>query len=319
MSTARYGKKWADVDEEDEDEEAEDQNTGGGTRFETQADKDGIKTVIEYLERDGKTYKVTKKVKQTTVKSWTNRNMMARKNMPKFGKPMLNEAGEKHLCVKSEEDVMIELTRKPAIVASTRDDAEDRFYEESLLLGQHLEKEKKTWTDMNRARQLERDEKGIGEEPTTKPETVIAGGGGGGCGSGLANAAESAAAAVTAAETGKGGPRTYMAPHLRNAAGGGKGDGKGGKGDLQAQQQEASLRITNLSEDCKEGDLQDLFGKIGRLQRVYLAKDQTTGESRGFAFITYGNKYDAQKAIDQLNGHGYDNLILQVQFAKPRV
>jgi len=61
MSTARYGKKWADVDEEDEDEEAEDQNTGGGTRFETQADKDGIKTVIEYLERDGKTYKVTKK------------------------------------------------------------------------------------------------------------------------------------------------------------------------------------------------------------------------------------------------------------------
>lgn len=238
--------------------------------------------------------------------------------MPKFGKPLINEAGEKHLCVKSEEDVMIELTRKPAIVASVRDDAEDRFYEESLMLGQHLEKEKKTWTDMNRARQLERDEKGVGEEATNKPEGgggAPAGSVGGGGGSGLANAAASAAAASKAA----GGPGTYMAPHLRNAAGGGKGDGKGGKGDLQAQQQEASLRITNLSEDCKEGDLQDLFGKIGRLQRVYLAKDQNTGESRGFAFITYGNKVDAQKAIDQLNGHGYDNLILQVQFAKPRV
>lgn len=235
--------------------------------------------------------------------------------MQKFGKPMLNEAGEKHLCVKSEEDVMIELTRKPAIVASVRDDAEDRFYEESLMLGQHLEKEKKTWTDMNRARQLERDEKGVGEEATNKPETTTAGGAGAGGGGGLANAAASAAAANEAA----GGPGRYLAPHLRNSAGGGKGDGKGGKGDLQAQQQEASLRITNLSEDCKEGDLQDLFGKIGRLQRVYLAKDQTTGESRGFAFITYGNKQDAQKAIDQLNGHGYDNLILQVQFAKPRV
>jgi len=32
------------------------------------------------------------------------------------GKPLVNEPGEKRLCVKSEEDVMIELTRKPAAV-----------------------------------------------------------------------------------------------------------------------------------------------------------------------------------------------------------
>jgi len=81
MSTARYGKKWADVDEEDEDNEIEDKNTGGGIRFETQADNDGVKTVIEYLEHDGKTYKVTKLVKQRTVKNWTNKSMMARKHM----------------------------------------------------------------------------------------------------------------------------------------------------------------------------------------------------------------------------------------------
>merc|ERR1711959_614589 len=94
----------------------------------------------------------------------------------------------------------------------------------------------------------------------------------------------------------------------------GKSDGKG-KLD---QQQEASLRVTNLSEDCRDGDLQDLFGQFGRLQRVYLAKDQVTFQSRGFAFVTYYNKQDAEKAIAKLNGHGYDNLILRVQFAKPR-
>jgi len=171
------------------------------------------------------------------------------------------------------------------------------------MLGQTLEKERENWTDMNWARQLER-------------ET-----GGGGGGAGLAQAAESAAAAAAAAGTG--GPGRYLPPHLRprlsNSAVGGKGDGQGGKGDLQAPRQEAPLCVTNLSEDCKEGDLQDLFGKIGRLQRVYLVKDQTTGGSRGLAFIAYGNKADAQRAIDQLNGHGYDNLILQVQFAKPKV
>merc|ERR1712187_422781 len=98
---------------------------------------------------------------------------------------------------------------------------------------------------------------------------------------------------------------------------GGKGDGKGKGGDM-AQQQEASLRITNLSEDCREGDLQDLFGQCGRLQRVYLAKDMETMQSRGFAFITYYTKEDAEKAIKKLHGHGYDKLILSVQFAKPR-
>jgi len=154
-----------------------------------------------------------------------------------------------------------------------------------------------------------------------------------------------------AAAAGAGGPGRYLPPHLRphlgNSVAGGKGDGgrcgrcgrwgwccrcglcglcgryghcgKGGKEDWQAQQQDASLRVTNLSEECKEGDVQDLFGRIGRLQRVYLAKDQTTGESRGFAFITYGNKADLQRAVDQLNGHSYANLILQVQCAKPRV
>jgi len=111
-------------------------------------------------------------------------------------------------------------------------------------------------------------------------------------------------------------PSKYIPPTLRTAARAGeKGDGKGA---MQQQQQEASLRITNLSEDVREGDLQDLFGQFGRLQRVYLAKDMATQQSRGFAFVTYYNREDAQRAVKNLNGHGYDNLILQVQFAKPR-
>merc|ERR1711924_160394 len=100
-------------------------------------------------------------------------------------------------------------------------------------------------------------------------------------------------------------PSKYVPPSLR------------GKGEV-GPDQEASLRITNLSEDVKEGDLQDLFGQFGRLQRVYLAKDMNTHLSKGFAFVTYYEKRDAQKAIDKLNGHGYDNLIIQVQWARPR-
>jgi len=93
--------------------------------------------------------------------------------------------------------------------------------------------------------------------------------------------------------------------------------GKFGKDNSDARE-EATLRVTNLSEDTTEGDLSELFRRFGNTSRIYLAKDQLTRKSRGFAFINYTDRADAQSAIDKLNGHGYDNLILQVEWAKPR-
>eukprot|EP00911_Craspedida_sp_UC1_P001647 UC1_evm1s1247 len=78
-----------------------------------------------------------------------------------------------------------------------------------------------------------------------------------------------------------------------------------------------TVRVTNLSENTREEDLRELFRPFGPIARVYLATDQETGLARGFAFINYHRKEDAQKAIDMLNGHGYDHLILNVEWAKP--
>jgi translation initiation factor 3 subunit G len=50
---------------------------------------------------------------------------------------------------------------------------------------------------------------------------------------------------------------------------------------------------------------------------VYLAKDRETGLSRNFAFINFYNREDAQLAINKLDGHGYDHLILSVAWAAP--
>jgi len=290
MSTARWGKKWADVDEDDDEDEPEQNAAGGVSRFETKADKDGIKTVIEYVERDGATYRVTRRVKQITTKKWSNVAMRERLSMNKFGKVLTNsEADERTACVKSVEAVNIEVAKKVAVDLSQKDDAEEKFFEESLSITESLMKEKKAWTDRNK--ELTEDI-GVGEEKKEeekKPDTD-------------ANAA------------GK-----YVPPSLRNAGADGKGGGKGGKGGKGGDGQvEASLRVFNLSDDVKEGDLQDLFGQCGRLQRVFLAKDMTTFQSKGFAFITFYNREDAQRAIDRLNGHGYDNLIMKVEWAKPR-
>jgi translation initiation factor 3 subunit G len=292
------GRKWADVDEEDEEVPGSPTGKSGGlggtgTRFETKPDQDGIKTVVEYVEKNGQTYKVTRRVRVTTVVKRINAAIKERKSMQKFGKAATcDERTEASLCTKTEEEVPIELTKKNAVSLSAKDDAEAKFFEQSLAITESLFKEKKVWTDMNRERQVER------EAPPAEEKKTDAG-------------ASSTPAAPGAAGPGAAQEGKYLPPSLR-----GKGDGKGKDG--KGGDQEASLRITNLSESCREGDLQDLFSTIGRLQRVYLAKDPATGLSRGFAFVTYYTREDAQKAIDKLNKHPYDNLILQVQFAKPR-
>jgi len=290
MSAARMGRKWADVDEDDEDGPTDSAKPGQGTSFETKPDKDGIKTVIEYVEKAGQTYKLTRKVKVTTLTRRTNEAMRARKTMNKFGKALTaDERTEAAMIVKSVEEIPLELTKKTVTLA-VKDDAEDIFFENSLNITEGLFKEKKVWSG-NTAKLASAE----AAAEIKKPEDV---------------AAPVAAAAPAGDQAGK-----YLPPSLR----GGKGDGKGGKdGKGMDQNQEASLRITNLSEDVREGDLQDLFGQVGRLQRVYLAKDMVTFQSRGFAFVTYYNREDAQRAIDKLNKHPYDNLILQVQFAKPK-
>lgn len=88
--------------------------------------------------------------------------------------------------------------------------------------------------------------------------------------------------------------------------------------DMRRRNDENSVRVTNLSEDTREPDLHDLFRPFGQVSRVYVAVDQKTNMSRGFGFVNFVNKEDAQRAINKLNGYGYDNLILRVEWATPR-
>jgi len=113
---------------------------------------------------------------------------------------------------------------------------------------------------------------------------------------------------------GAGGPSKYVPPSMRN-------DGKERKGESmmssRGRDETATVRVTNLSENTREQDLQDLFRPFGDISRIFLAKDKNTGQSKGFAFINFRRREDAAKAIQVLNGYGYDHLILSVEWAKP--
>jgi translation initiation factor 3 subunit G len=98
---------------------------------------------------------------------------------------------------------------------------------------------------------------------------------------------------------------------------------------------QCTVRVTNLSEEAQETDLKELFSHFGHIKRTFLAKDKVTQQSKvcsnstpkphplmlsllmqGFAFVSFASRDDADNAIKQLNGFGYDHLILKVEWAK---
>lgn len=89
--------------------------------------------------------------------------------------------------------------------------------------------------------------------------------------------------------------------------------GSGSREDLP------TLRVTNISEETQENDLRELFGAFGRVARVYVGRDRETGIGKGFAFVSFEDRAVAQRAMEKLNGKGYDNLILSVQWSRKRL
>jgi translation initiation factor 3 subunit G len=114
----------------------------------------------------------------------------------------------------------------------------------------------------------------------------------------------------SAASSGGGGAGRYVAPGVRNRQ-------EGGSGGDRRSTDDPTVRVTNLSEDTKESDLHELFSPFGSVKRIFLAKDKKTGMTKGFAFVTYVRREDAQRAIEKLSGYGYDHLILHLEWAKP--
>jgi len=79
-----------------------------------------------------------------------------------------------------------------------------------------------------------------------------------------------------------------------------------------------TLKVDNISYRTVTDDLDTLFGKFGRIGDIYIPKDSRTGDTRGFAFVRFFNKHDAEDAMDDLDGRSFDGRELKVQFAKNR-
>jgi len=78
------------------------------------------------------------------------------------------------------------------------------------------------------------------------------------------------------------------------------------------------LFIGGLSWDTTEESMRTAFEEYGEVVEARVITDRDTGRSRGFGFLTFANREDAQKAIEQMNGQALDGREIRVDEAKER-
>mmetsp|Transcript_3867 Transcript_3867/g.7917 ORF Transcript_3867/g.7917 Transcript_3867/m.7917 type:complete len:347 (+) Transcript_3867:64-1104(+) len=304
---------WGDADDSDEEENQQEvlaatsdkpqQGTGGVTVPPThysRVDKQGIQIVTSYKPGRSAGQLLIKTVTKQRVERYTvkePKGVQERRTWKKFGTALEDEKAGVQTTVQSKDEVLME---NPNADTDLQDEDPAKAISANLndfWAKQHrrqLARKYDVSEDVDATGEAKSDDAGDGWTQ------VRAAGGAGGAAGGAA-------------------PGRYVPPSMRGGAapaGPGaayKAPGRGGStmDDLN------TIRVTNLSENTTEADLQELFSHFGRVSRVYLAKNKETMESRGFAFVTFVNQKDAAAAMEKLQGFGYDHLILKLEWARP--
>ena len=253
--------------------------------YETPVDANGTKQRIRLtVNTKGQKVRTTTKIRVREVKTRTPIRVITRRGLPKFGDAV---EGETNVTIPSRDFVFIEHPDD-----ANAEDADDPALGNTLA----------NFIAKQQERNLERN---FGENLESL----------------LANAED---AKEGEGDGDKAGGK-YVPPSQRGAGRGVAGasfmdaGGKGGERD-----NDNTIRVSNLTKAVTEDDLRDLFERFGRIFRISLPrvekKDEQGNifkESRGFAYVAYYDRNHAEKAIEALNGYGYDHLILKLEWAKP--
>ncbi|KAL5279222.1 SRSF2 family protein [Megaselia abdita] len=77
-----------------------------------------------------------------------------------------------------------------------------------------------------------------------------------------------------------------------------------------------SLKVDNLTYRTTPDDLRRVFERCGEVGDIYIPRDRYTRESRGFAFVRFYDKRDAEDALEAMDGRMLDGRELRVQMAR---
>ncbi|XP_071443547.1 eukaryotic translation initiation factor 3 subunit G-like [Hetaerina americana] len=279
MPTETENKSWADYVDDD----------AGVLPSPTEVISKGIKTVTEYKydedEKKTKKYVRTFKIEKRIV----SKTIAERKTWAKFGASKHDKPGPNPANTIVSEDVFMQFVTNKEEQDKQDEDPLDKLksMDQGMVKCRFCKGDH--WTTKcpykESASGMLPDEKGPGASLSTEDKSA------------------------KGSSTGK-----YLPPNMRDGANK-RRDG----GPMKPEEySNAAIRVSNLSENTQDADLEELVKPFGQISKMHLGKDRASGLCKGYAYVHYKNKEDAAKAIAQLSGHGYDHLILSVEWSKPQ-
>ncbi len=278
-------------------DEVDDSYTGGVIPpRKTEKNADGTTTITDYsMTEDGYLYKTIKVVRYVEVKRKVSKSVAARKQWKKFGDCKNAGPGlERGISTLSIDEINMEWI-------APDDGGEEE--EEEIDFEQMAARDIQSRLKMERFKRRQ-EERRLGVANWAQMMSMQAT---------ASDPNATQAPGVAGADTGSAGPTKYQPPAKR----GGSAALSAGE-SMYSRDDSATVRISNVSRNTSEADLEELCKMFGSIRRIFLSRDRETGESKGFAFVAYHNTSDAKKCIERLNGYGYDHLILQVEWSKPK-
>ena len=79
-----------------------------------------------------------------------------------------------------------------------------------------------------------------------------------------------------------------------------------------------TLKVDNISFRTTADILREEFKRFGSLGDVYLPRNYSTNEPRGFAFVRFVNREDGEDALRSMDGKNIDGRDIRIQEAKER-
>jgi len=78
------------------------------------------------------------------------------------------------------------------------------------------------------------------------------------------------------------------------------------------------LYVGSLPYSVNDDILSQIFSPHGVVESAKVITDRETGLSKGFGFVEMATEQEANEAINQLNGSGYEGRTLTVSKARPQ-
>lgn len=77
------------------------------------------------------------------------------------------------------------------------------------------------------------------------------------------------------------------------------------------------LYVGNLSYQMTDQDLEQVFSEFGAVNSAKIINDRETNRSKGFGFVEFADKADAEAAIENLHGKEVSGRGIVVNEARP--